>query len=242
MWATLKWPRSGSCPDSSITYAALSSTPPSRGYRIRYWCASRTSRPRCRDGKPTRILPEITLTPTTFPLNSESARRNHPMACECDIIETCHMRLSLLQMAFGKHIERKHCCFFAGSILDEVLNVLQHIRVTKVLGRPYKVTDELFDQSTMAMEYFKEHIEPGLPDLVYFSKSFLNFTCALAHHSRSSQANRIDCPLSFQPTRTRTLWTPHRRRPGRARKLTHRRSRHRRTWYCGRASGRSSRA
>ncbi|EDS30769.1 conserved hypothetical protein [Culex quinquefasciatus] len=44
----------------------------------------------------------------------ESARRNHPLACECDILETCSMRLSLLQMTFGKHIERKHCCFFPG--------------------------------------------------------------------------------------------------------------------------------
>lgn len=86
------------------------------------------------------------------------------------------MRLYLLQMCFGKHIERKHCCFFAGSILDEVLQVLHHVRVTPVLGRPYKVTDELFDLSTMAMEYFKEHIEPGLPDPVYFTKSFLNFS------------------------------------------------------------------
>lgn len=87
------------------------------------------------------------------------------------------MRLSLLQMTFGKHIERKHCCFFPGGILDEVLNVLNHIRVTgQNLGRPYKVTDELFDLSTMAMEYFKEHIEPGLPDLAYFQSSFLDFS------------------------------------------------------------------
>jgi hypothetical protein len=46
----------------------------------------------------------------------ESARRNHPLACESDIIETLHMRLTLLQMTFGKHIERKHCCFFAGEV------------------------------------------------------------------------------------------------------------------------------
>lgn len=46
----------------------------------------------------------------------ESARRNHPLACECDIIETCYMRLSLLQMTFGKHIERGHCCFFPGAV------------------------------------------------------------------------------------------------------------------------------
>jgi F-box protein 28 len=46
----------------------------------------------------------------------ESARRNHPLACESDIIETLHMRLTLLQMTFGKHIERKHICFFAGEV------------------------------------------------------------------------------------------------------------------------------
>lgn len=47
----------------------------------------------------------------------ESARRSHPLACESDIIETLHMRLSLLQMTFGKHIERKHCCFFPGEVI-----------------------------------------------------------------------------------------------------------------------------
>ncbi|XP_053674827.1 F-box only protein 28 [Anopheles nili] len=103
----------------------------------------------------------------------ESARRNHPLACECDILETCYMRLSLLQMTFGKHIERKHCCFFPGGILDEVYSVLNYIRTSPALDRPYKVTDELFDLSTMAMEYFKEHIEPNLPDIAYFSKFFL---------------------------------------------------------------------
>lgn len=46
----------------------------------------------------------------------ESARRNHPLACESDIIETLHMRLTLLQMSFGKHIERRHCCFFPGEV------------------------------------------------------------------------------------------------------------------------------
>ena len=46
----------------------------------------------------------------------ESARRKHPMAKEYDIVETMHMRLELLQMTFGKHIERKHVCFFAGEV------------------------------------------------------------------------------------------------------------------------------
>ncbi|XP_063708129.1 F-box only protein 28 [Culicoides brevitarsis] len=104
----------------------------------------------------------------------ESARRNHPLACECDILETCSMRLQLLQMTFGKHIERKHVCFFPGSILDEVYSVVHYIRTTPKLERPYKVTDELFDLSTMAMEYFKDQLEPHLPN-VCLSKDFLDF-------------------------------------------------------------------
>ncbi|SPP75771.1 blast:F-box only protein 28 [Drosophila guanche] len=102
----------------------------------------------------------------------ESARRSHPLACECDIIETCYMRLSLLHMSMGKHIERGHCCFFPGAILDEVNAILKYISITPKLQRPYRVTDELFDLSTMAMEYFKDRIEPTLPGLAYFNKNF----------------------------------------------------------------------
>nr|CAI5822750.1 unnamed protein product [Callosobruchus analis] len=105
----------------------------------------------------------------------ESARRSHHLAGESDIIETLHMRLTLLQMSLGKHIERKHICFFPGDILDEVYHILYYIRVTPKLDLPYKVTDELFDLSTMAMEYFKEKIEPNLPEIAYFSTDFLNF-------------------------------------------------------------------
>lgn len=51
--------------------------------------------------------------------------------------------------------------------------MLNYIRTSPSLDRPFKVTDELFDLSTMAMEYFKEHIEPNLPDIAYFSKILL---------------------------------------------------------------------
>lgn len=106
----------------------------------------------------------------------ESARRTHPLARECDIVETVHMRLTLLQMSFGKHIERKHCCFFAGEILDEVYRIFKYIKSTPTLARAYKVTDELFDLTTMAMEYFKEYIEPDLPEITYFATDFLDYT------------------------------------------------------------------
>jgi hypothetical protein len=63
----------------------------------------------------TQMLQRFQSTKAKMP-RRESARRNHPLACESDIIETLHMRLTLLQMTFGKHIERKHCCFFAGEV------------------------------------------------------------------------------------------------------------------------------
>ncbi|XP_017146390.1 F-box only protein 28 [Drosophila miranda] len=126
----------------------------------------------------------------------ESARRSHPLACECDIIETCYMRLSLLHMSMGKHIERGHCCFFPGAILDEVNAILKYISITPKLQRPYRVTDELFDLSTMAMEYFKDRIEPILPGLAYFNKSFYTLptttkrpTLAIASDLADSDSN-----------------------------------------------------
>ncbi|XP_032687834.1 F-box only protein 28 isoform X2 [Odontomachus brunneus] len=133
----------------------------------------------------------------------ESARRNHPLACESDIIETLHMRLTLLQMSFGKHIERKHCCFFPGEILDEVYRILHYIRVTPKLAKPYKVTDELFDLSTMAMEYFKEHIEPTLPEIPYFGADFLDLAGTFSSSTVSKPFMCLDsAPLSVGSGKT----------------------------------------
>jgi len=128
----------------------------------------------------------------------ESARRNHPLSRECDIVETLHMRLTLLQMTFGKHIERKHICFFPGEILDEVFRILRYIQCTHTpLGRAYKVTDELFDLSSMAMEYFKENIEPSLPDITYCGTDFLDFTPPFASPLKKvSRSGGMDSPIS----------------------------------------------
>lgn len=48
------------------------------------------------------------------------------------------------------------------------------------MARPFKVTDELFDLSTMAMEYFREHLEPNLPDIACFSKDYSEY-CMIFH-------------------------------------------------------------
>ncbi|CAB3381009.1 Hypothetical predicted protein [Cloeon dipterum] len=104
------------------------------------------------------------------------------------------MRLTLLHMTFGKHIERRHCCFFPGEILDEVNRILTYIECTAKLTRPYKVTDELFDLSTMAMEYFKEKIEPTLPEISYFDPDFLEYTGGYHQGGTSSKYASIDSP------------------------------------------------
>jgi hypothetical protein len=65
---------------------------------------------------------------------------------------------------------------FCNQILDEVNRILLYIGANSKLTRPYKVTDELFDLSTMAMEYFKDKIEPTLPEISYFDPDFLEYT------------------------------------------------------------------
>ena len=49
-------------------------------------------------------------------------------------------------------------------------------------GRTFflSLEDELFDLTSMAMEYFKEHIEPTLPEITYFGADFLDFTSTFA--------------------------------------------------------------
>lgn len=52
-------------------------------------------------------------------------------------------------------------------ILDEIYRILRYIKENSPnLARPFQVTDELFDLSTMAMEYFKDKLEPILPEIV----------------------------------------------------------------------------
>lgn len=134
----------------------------------------------------------------------ESSRRKHPLARESDIIETLYMRLTLLNMTFGKHIERKYCCFFAGEIIDEIYKILEYVQNTPSLSRAYKVTDELFDLSTMAMEYFKEHIEPNLPEVTYFASDvfeYPSFASVKAQHSiiEETVAATSEAASSYQP-------------------------------------------
>lgn len=64
---------------------------------------------------------------------------------------------------------------FTFQIIDEIYKILHYVESTPSLSRAYKVTDELFDLSTMAMEYFKEHIEPSLPEVTYFASDVFEY-------------------------------------------------------------------
>ena len=69
--------------------------------------------------------------------------------------------------------------------MDEVQRIMRYIRQAPnqhpKRGRTYLfMEDELFDLTTMAMEYFKEHIEPTLPEITYFGADFLDFTSTFA--------------------------------------------------------------
>lgn len=105
----------------------------------------------------------------------ESLRKKHPLSSQCDILETVNMRFDLLHMTFGKHMERKFICFFAGEILDEVVRVT---RMAKQQGAPSeRLTDELCDLSVMAMEYFREHLDARLRHSLLYARSASETIC-----------------------------------------------------------------
>lgn len=57
--------------------------------------------------------------------------------------------------------------------------------------------DELFDLTSMAMEYFKEHIEPTLPEITYFGADFLDFTSTFASNAMTNQNLEQNLQLFF---------------------------------------------
>ena len=60
---------------------------------------------------------------------------------------------------------------------------MRHIKSTGNIGRAHKVTDELSDLCTMAMEYFKEKMEPTLPEITIFGMDFLDYaTSCMGRH------------------------------------------------------------
>ena len=63
-------------------------------------------------------------------------------------------------MTFMKYVDMEMCCFIPGKVIDEIFKVLRTIQHDKNPPRAYEVLQELRDISSMAMEYFDEHIVP----------------------------------------------------------------------------------
>lgn len=87
-------------------------------------------------------------------------------------------RSNIILQLFYSHLDTLFNVF-QFQILDEVYKILHYIKVTVKLARPYKVTDELFDLSTMAMEYFREKLEPTLPEIRLFANGYHEFPSPL---------------------------------------------------------------
>lgn len=81
-------------------------------------------------------------------------------------------------MFFKSIVPNPNALYLFFQILDEVYRILRYIKTTPNLGRSWddRVTDELCDLCTMAMEYFKDKIESTLPEITYFGSSFLDFS------------------------------------------------------------------
>ena len=95
-------------------------------------------------------------------------------------------------------------------ILDEVYRILSYIKKTPNLGRAYKVTDELFDLSTMAMEYFREHIEPRLPEITCFGSDFLDITSRFSGNKNNNKLMEVlESKLTFQSKNCKIIQSLH---------------------------------
>lgn len=72
------------------------------------------------------------------------------------------------------------------------------------------MTDELFDLTTMAMEYFKEHIEPNLPEITYFGTDFFDITTAFSREYSPCLTQEPNCNFlltrSIYKMENRKIW------------------------------------
>ncbi|EFX70553.1 hypothetical protein DAPPUDRAFT_61180 [Daphnia pulex] len=92
----------------------------------------------------------------------ESERRLHPLANHIDILKGIEIRLSHLSTTYYKYAVAGMFCFIPGKVLDECYRVLREVVVHKNPPKSYELLQELRDISSMAVEHFKEHIDPTM--------------------------------------------------------------------------------
>ncbi|CAF0864255.1 unnamed protein product [Didymodactylos carnosus] len=92
----------------------------------------------------------------------ESERHKHPLSCKFDTISSLDSRIQWLKLTFNSSIGNGLCCFYPGKLLDEIYIVINHLQVLQTCPNPRSILQEVRDMSSMAIEHFREQIEPKL--------------------------------------------------------------------------------
>ncbi|CAF0879957.1 unnamed protein product [Didymodactylos carnosus] len=92
----------------------------------------------------------------------ESERHKHPLSYKFDTISSLDSRIQWLKLTFNSAIGNGLCCFYPGKLLDEIYIVIRHLQLQQICPNPRSILQEVRDMSSMAIEHFREHIEPKL--------------------------------------------------------------------------------
>jgi len=95
----------------------------------------------------------------------ESERHKHPLSTKFDIISSLDSRIQWLKLTFTSSIQNSFCCFYPGRLLDEIYSVLRHLKTQQTFSNPRSILQETRDMSSMAIEHFREQIEPQLQQI-----------------------------------------------------------------------------
>jgi hypothetical protein len=93
----------------------------------------------------------------------ESERRTHAFAGHAETLMALDTRICLLNCTYQAFIKRRVCCFIPGKVIDELFSVERFIRYSPPDANFHAVDvlREFRDLSSLAMEWFDEHISPS---------------------------------------------------------------------------------
>lgn len=140
----------------------------------------------------------------------ESERHKHPLSTKYDIISSLDSRIQWLKLTFGSSIQNSLCCFYPGRLLDEIYSVIRHLKTQETFSNPRTLLQETRDMSSMAIEHFREQIEPKLQQTRFTSLTVLRnnlstfcpttstTTTAIATTTRSSRKHSGNIQLRRQ--------------------------------------------
>ncbi|GIY29839.1 hypothetical protein CDAR_311982 [Caerostris darwini] len=100
------------------------------------------------------------------------------------------------------------------NILDEINNLLRFVKKVSHLNQSVEeTTDELSALSAIAVEYFQDHIEPTLPEIVdcseilhnHVNSLFKNNICLISELNKSNQTNTSSSLQDFSDSMKNTI-------------------------------------